>query len=408
VATEANDLPRYPIVEHDDLSMDPVYRELQGRGPFKARLPYGEPIWIVTRYEDAKTAYGDRRLGKAPGLGRDTPRMYGIKHGADPSRLDNMDPPDHTRVRRLASAAFAPAKIRSMAGWVEGMTSQLLDDVTTRGHGADFMELFAWKLPLQVITGILGAPEESIPQYKAWVDSITGPDTPSLEQRMEAYEAMKGAIRSLIAERREAATDDLLSALVEARDNDDRLSEEELVNLSMTLFLGGFETTAAQLGSAVWTLMAHHHLWQELLADSELLPAAVEELWRWIPSFRHGRPMIRWTKEEVELSDGVVIPEDEPVLAEHQVANRDETVFPHGDELDFHRPTPAGHLSLAWGAHRCMGAHLANLEVEIALRALLERFPTLDLTVAPDDVKWSRSTFLRSAVELPVTWAGAR
>ena len=150
--------------------------------------------------------------------------------------------------------------------------------------------------------------------------------------------------------------------------------------------------------------MAHRERWQELLDDPELLPAALEELWRWIPSFRHGQPMIRWANEDVELSGGVVIPAGDPVLPEHMVANRDESVFPHGLELDFHRKLPEPHLSLAWGAHRCMGAHLANLEVEITLRSLLERFPTLGLTVAPEDVKWSRDTFLRSAAELPLTW----
>jgi cytochrome P450 len=397
------ELPKYPIVEHDDLSMDPAYRELQHAGPFKAQLPFGEPIWIATRYEDVKTVYGDRRFGKAMGYGRDTPRLHGMSHGSDASRLDNMDPPDHTRVRRLASVAFTPAQIRAMTPWIEGMTAELLDDVAARGPGADFMSLFAWKLPLQVIAGLLGVANESIPTFKAWIDQMTGVDS-ALELRMEAYESMRQYVRGLIAERRETSTDDLLCRLVEARDNDDRLSEDELVNLSMTLFLGGFETTAAQLGSSVWTLMAHRDLWQALLDDPDVMPAALEELWRWIPSFRHGQPMIRWANEDVELSGGVVIPRGEAVLPEHQVANRDEAVFPRGAELDFHRKRPELHLSLSWGPHRCMGAHLANLEVEVTLQTLLERFPTLDLTVAPEEIKWSRQTFLRSAAELPLTW----
>lgn len=397
------DLPRYPFVEPDDLTIDPRYEELQQQGPFKAQMAFGEPIWVATRYEDVKTAYGDRRFGKAIGVGRDTPRMHEMAHGTDPSRLDNMDPPDHTRVRRLASTAFAPARIREMAGWIEQMTKELLDDVTAAGPGADFMALFAWKLPLQVISGILGIEDEVIPRFKAWIDQMTGLDS-TLEQRYEAYENIRGHVRGLIAERRAAAADDLLYVLVSARDDDDRLTEDELVNLSTTLILGGFETTAAQLGSSVWTLMAHRDQWEELLEDPELLPAALEELWRWIPSFRHGRPMIRWANEDVELSGGVVIPAGEPVLPEHQVANRDESVFPHAHELDFHRRDPAPHLSLAWGPHRCMGAHLANLEVEITLRALLDRFPTLGLTVPAEDVVWTRQTFLRSCETLPLTW----
>jgi cytochrome P450 len=114
--------------------------------------------------------------------------------------------------------------------------------------------------------------------------------------------------------------------------------------------------------------------------------------------------MIRWAFEDVELPSGQLIPANEPVLAEHQVANRDESAFPHAHELDFHRSDPNPHLSLAWGSHRCMGAHLANLEVEITLASILDRFPNLELTVAPEDIKWSPSTFLRSCSELPVTW----
>src|SRR5262249_49529968 len=154
-----------------------------------------------------------------------------------------------------------------------------------------------------------------IPTFKAWIDQMTGVDS-TLEQRMEAYENMRGFVRGLIAARRETTTDDLLCKLVQARDHDDRLSEDELVNLSMTLFLGGFETTAAQLGSSVWTLMAHRDRWRELLDDPDVLPAALEELWRWVPSFRHGQPMIRWANEDVELSGGVVVPAGDPVLPE--------------------------------------------------------------------------------------------
>ncbi len=398
-----SELPSYPLVQHDDLSMDPAYRELQLKPVFKAQMPLGVPIWVATRYEDCKTVYGDRRFGKAMGYGKDRPRLHGDAHSSDTTRLDNMDPPDHTRVRRLASKAFAPAQIRSMSGWIEGITEELLDDVERKGEGADFVELFVWKLPLRVISGILGAPDEDIPRLRAWVVQMTGPSS-TTAQRRAAFATMQGYVRSLIAVHRESPSDTLLSLLVQAREDDDRFSEDELVNLSMTLFLGGFETTAAQLGNTVWTLMAHRQRWEELLAVPDLVPNAIEELWRWIPSFRHGNPMIRWAAEDVELSEGVVIPRGDPVLPEHMVANRDETVFENGWELDFRRGDPAPHLSLSWGSHRCMGARLAGLEVESTLRALLNRFPMLHLGVAPENVEWSTTTGLRSPVALPLTW----
>jgi cytochrome P450 RapN len=403
VPSDPNELPAYPIISHNDISLDPRYLELQQGLPFKAKMPFGEPIWIATRYDDVKFVYGDRKFGKGPGIGRDTPRMHGMDIGTDPSRLDNMDPPNHTRVRRLASAAFTPAKIRDMTGWIQGMADELLDDIEKAGKGADFMELFAWQLPLRVVTGILGAADEQIPSFKHWVDDMTGVDS-TMEQRIQAHHDLGDAVSELINERRTAPKEDLLSVLVQARENDDRLSEQELQNIAMTLFLGGFETTAAQLGSTVWTLMKHRDRWEELRDERDLMDAALEELWRWIPSFRHGSPMIRWAFEDVELPSGQVIPANEPVLAEHQIANRDESAFPHAQEIDFHRSDPNPHLALAWGSHRCMGAHLANLEVEITLSSLLDRFPNLELTVPADDITWSPKTFLRSCEVLPVTW----
>lgn len=396
-------LPSYPPVVTDDLTVDPVFTELQRSGPFKAQLPLGEPIWIATRYDDVKTIHADRRFGKSMGYGHDTPRLKGHAHGSDPTRLDNMDPPNHTRVRRLASHAFAPQQIRGMAGWIEGMTSDLLDEVVAAGQEADLVDILTWQLPLQVITGILGAPPAMIPVLKDLVDRLTSPIS-ELEQKMEAYSAMKDIVRGLIVERREAPTDDLLNNLVQAQDDDDRFDDDELVNLSMTLFLGGFETTAAQLGNTIWTLLAHRDLWEELLDDRELVPAAMEELWRWIPSFRHGNAMVRWANEDVELSGGVVIPKGEAVLPEHVVANRDDSVFQNGSQLDFHRPDPQPHLALAWGTHRCMGARLAHMEVESVLVALLDRFPKLDLAVAPEEVAWSPTSGLRSPASLPVTF----
>jgi cytochrome P450 len=401
--TDAAAAMPYPFVRHDDLTVDARYRELQQRGPIMVELPYGEPLWLATRYTDAKTVYGDSRFGKALGVGRDTPRMHELRHGDDPTMLVNMDPPAQTRVRRLTFAAFSPAKIRSLRSWVEGIADELLDGMLRDGSPADFSAHVAWSLPLKVITGILGVREADIPTFRVWVDELVGVDTPN-ERRGELYVSLTDYIRSLVAERRERSTDDLLSVLVQARDAEDRLSEDELISLAFALFLAGFETTAAQIGSTVYTLLAHRDLWQELVDDRAVMPAALEELWRWIPSFRYGTPMIRWASEDVELSDGVVIPAGHAVLAEHEVANRDESVFPHGWELDFHRVAPQPHLSLAWGAHRCLGAHLAHLELEVTLERLLDRMPALDLAVAPENVKWSPTTFLRSVQELPVTW----
>jgi cytochrome P450 len=403
VTTTEKEIIQYPIVRPDDLTIDPLYRELQKQGPIKVQMPYGEPCWLATRYQDVRTAYTDPRFSKEIGVDRDIPRLDAtLRHGGA-SSIANMDPPRHTRLRRLTLPAFSRSQIHDRRAWVEGLADKLLDRMVEHGKPADFESIYAWKLPLHIITGILGIPEEEVPSYRGWVDDLMSIDT-AQDRKLKALGNLTEYIHRLIAVRRERSSDDLLSVMVRARDEGDRLSEDELFSLFLAIFLAGFETTAAQLGSTVYALMTHRHLWQELLDDRTIMPAALEELWRWIPSFRHGMPRIRWAKEDVELSGGVVVPAGEAVLPEHQVANRDESVFPHGWELDFHRVDPAPHLSLAFGAHLCLGAQLAHLEIEVTLEKLLQRFPTLELAIPSDDVEWSSSTFLRTPAALPLTW----
>jgi cytochrome P450 len=403
VSTPTQETIEYPIERYDDLTVDQRYLDLQAQGPVRAKLPYGEPCWVATRYDDVKVVYGDKRFGKAYGVGRDTPRMFPMHVADDPTLLANMDPPDHTRVRRLTLGAFSASRTESLRGWVEGLADELLDDMAAGDQPADWEKVYAWELPLRVLTGILGVSRDEVPMFKGWIDELVGFDT-APERRGEVHHSLIGYIRGLIEQRRAAPTEDLLSVLVQARDADDRLSEDELVNMSMVLFLAGFETTAAQIGSTVYALMTHRDRWDELVAHPALLPPALEELWRWVPAFKHGSCMVRWAMEDVELSGGVVIRKGDCVVPEHQLANRDESVFPHGDQIDFHRNDPAPHLSLAWGAHRCLGASLAQLELEITLQKLTRRFPTLELAVPAAEVPWSARTFLRSPESLLLTW----
>jgi cytochrome P450 RapN len=404
MAGASSEILRYPIVRHDYLTIAPEYMELQRtRGTARVQLDYGEPAWVVTRYHDVRTVYGDRRFVKELGKGHDTPRMIPNYHGDDPSLLAHMDPPRHTRIRRLASGAFSPGQMRKLSGWVDGLADDCFDDLEKAGPGADVIEHVSWNLPLRVITGILGIPEPEVPMFRGWIDQIMSSDR-TQEEKAAAYVSIMDYNRQLLAARRATPHDDLLGLMVQARDHDDQLTEDELLKLAFSLYLAGFETTAAQIGSTAFTLLAQRDLYEELQSDPDLLPAAIEELWRWIPSFRHGWPMLQWASEDVELSDGTVIPAGEAVVPEHQIANRDETVFPDGGRIDFHRVQPEPHLSLAWGPHRCMGAFLAQLEIQHTVRGLLRRFPTLELAVPAEEVPWSKATFLRSPASLPVTW----
>lgn len=404
MAIETSELIDYPIVVDRALDVDPIYKEFQKKGLVKVKLPFGEPCWLATRYEDARAVYGDRRFGRVLGLPRDAPGVWiGAVMAKDPTMLVNMDPPEHTRLRRLTSGAFSPRRIGALRDQVQEMVDSLLAGMAEHGGPVDFVQSFARQLPPRVLTLILGVPVSEAQQFRTWIDTMTGFDTDA-DVRQATIEVVNEYVRNLIAHRRSEETEDLLHMLVHARDDDDRLSEDELFNLSLSIWLGGLETTVNQLGTTIFTLMTHRDQWQELLDDRALLPAALEELWRWIPSFKYGVPFPRWASEDLELSGGTVIRAGEPVLPEHSVANRDESIFPNGWDLDFHRTDPRPHLSLAFGAHRCMGAHLAHLQIELALASILRRFPTLELAVQPDEVRFSDSTFMRSVEALPIIW----
>lgn len=403
MTTTNDDLIQYPFAEDQALDVDPAYRDLQRKGPVRVKLPHGEPCWLATSYEDVRMVYGDRRFGRAAGLEHDPPGMYPGELVKNPTMLMNMDPPEHTRMRRLTSGAFSPRRIAEMEPWIQGLVDQLLDDMEAAGPGVDFVSAFAEQLPVKVLVGILGVPEGDAMRFRGWVDTMSAVDA-EVSTKIEARDLLYDYLRGLIAERRERHTDDLLSALVHARDKDDRLSEDELLNLCLALWSGGFKTTLMQLGTTLFALMTHRDHWQELLNEPDLLPGAMEELWRWIPSFRYGYPFARWASEDVELSGGVVVRAGEPVLPEHAVANRDEAVFPNGWELDFHRRDPKPHLSFAFGPHHCMGAHVATLQLRLSVESLLRRFPGLELAIPEGEVQWSSKALMRAVEELPVTW----
>jgi cytochrome P450 len=392
----------YPLVDDDELVVSPKYFELQARGPVRVQLPYGPACWVATGYEDCRLVHADRRFVKELGVGLTIPRNFPMSP-LDPSMLANMDPPRHTRIRKLTTAAFARPRIRGMKEWVASIADELLDAMAAGGGPADFVSAYATQLPNLVVTGILGVPREDVPTFRAFIDDMLDPNG-TAATRDAASAKLNDYIRGLVVSRRVQSTNDVLSDLVSARDDDDRLTEDELVMLCQSLFLGGFETTVAQLGSTFYTLLKRRDRYAELVEDRDLVPAALEEMWRWVPTTKYGNPMPRWAAEDVELSHGVVIPQGDIIFGERAVANLDESVYPHALDIDFHRVDPAPHLTLGWGPHHCVGANLAHMEIEITFEKLLERFPDLALAVPAAEVEWSRRRLLRCPEALPITW----
>ncbi|MCF3961037.1 cytochrome P450 [Streptomyces fuscigenes] len=387
----------YPFNEGDGLALHEAYADArEGAGMIRVQLPHGGPAWLATRYEDARFVLGDLRFSRAMAVGNTEEPRYNSAV-AQPSIL-SMDPPDHTRLRTLVSRAFTRHQVEGLRPWVRTLTSDLLDEMVASGSTADLVESFALPLPVAVICELLGVPAEDRPKFRVWSDALLSTTRLTEEELRHNQEQLTGYIAQHVAERRARPQDDLISGLIEARDAKDRLSEDEMVSLCLAILVAGHETTASQIPNMVWTLLGHHEQWQRLVDAPDLVPAAVEELMRWIP-LASGGFFPRYAKEDIEVG-GVLVREGEPVLVSLGAANRDPAKFEDPDVIRFDRPANQ-HLGFGHGVHHCLGAQLARMELQEALRALVTRVP--QLRVAGDAV-WKRQMLVRAPRSLPVGW----
>lgn len=390
----------YPFAAYDRLNLHSLYRRLQVHEPLcRVHMPYGEPAILVTRFEDVKTVLGDPRFGRSVPEGHDQPR---ITPEILPMGLMEMDSPDHTRIRRLISAAFSPRRAEQQRSGAIQLAKTLIDGMIAAGPPADLVQHFSVTLSIGVICNLLGLSYEDRDEFHQWVVTMNEMlPSNGAQMRMENIGKLTSYIAGLVVQRRSKPTDDLISELVLARDEDDRLSEEELIFLCMLLLVAGYETTSNQISNFVYLLLTHPDHITLLKERPELLPTAVEELLRFTPlstsaAFPH------YAKAEVKLSGGVVA-EGQPVLTSISAANRDPTVFEDPDRLDITRPT-INHLSFGYGAHHCVGASLARMELQVALDLLLDRLPGIRLAVDANNVSWKPNLLFRGPMELPITW----
>jgi cytochrome P450 len=312
-----------------------------------------------------------------------------------------LDPPDHTRLRRLVSKAFTPRRVERLRPRVQTLVDELLDAVVPTG-AIELIEDLAYPLPVQVISELLGVPPEDHERFKGWSrdlargldpDFILPPEV--LERRQEAIDAFSAYFLELIAERRRAPRDDLLSALVAAEDEGDRLTEQEVLSTCTLLLVAGHETTVNLIANGALALLRHPDQLQRLREDPSLARSAVEELLRYDPPVQMtGRVAL----EDIEL-DGATLEKGTFGLLLLGSANRDPAAFPDPDRLDLGR-TDNHHLSFGFGTHFCLGAPLARLEGEVALTTLVQRGP--DLALATDAPRYKENLILRGLEALPL------
>ena len=368
----------------------PVYG---GIGPETRRS-----FWFLTRYQDVVVSL------RNPLLGREWQRLppdVRDQHDFDePESLElvnrhllNLDPPNHSRLRRLVSHAFTSKRIHDLGPRIRSLTSDLLEDLE---DGDDLVEKVALPVPVTVIAELLGVPIDDQKHFRGLVDRMLRPV--SDQDSMNAGFEFLGYVNGAIEHRRKSPGEDLLSALIHLEDEGDTLDHSELLSMIQLLLIAGHETTVNLIGNGMVELMRHPGERDRLVADLDLLPPAIEEMLRFNGPVETSFP--RFAYEDLKIA-GVEIPQGDMVIPVLLAANNDPRRFPDPETFDITRE-PNRHVAFGFGIHYCLGAPLARLEAAIVVGSLLERWPRIDFASDPDDLEWSSGFFLRGVRHLPV------
>jgi cytochrome P450 len=382
------------------------YARLRGEAPVHpVKLPTGQTVWLVSRYDDVVALLKDARLVKNQRSAEGSrpfsrlPGIFGFLQAIERNMLD-LDAPDHTRLRGLVHLAFTPRLVERMRTRVESLADELLSRGLATGR-MDLIASYALPIPATVISEMLGIPSADQVRFHKWSSAIVASTAgPNLFRVLPAIWSFVRYIRRVIAAKRARPQDDLISALVQAEEAGDRLREDELVAMVFLLVVAGHETTVNLIGNGALALLQFPEQLARLRDDPALDATAVEELLRFYSPVEVSTE--RYAREPIDVA-GVTIPQGALVYGVLSSANRDETQFEKPDALDLGRERNR-HLAFGQGIHYCLGAPLARLEGQIALRRLLERVPTLRLAVPESSLRWRKGLNLRGLETLPVTW----
>ncbi len=386
----------------------PFYAQLRAEAPVfpvTVSMPTRQRAWLIARYSDVLDVLKDARFTKnpynamSPEQLKKRPWVPSMFKPLEQNMLD-LDGPDHTRLRALVHKAFTQRLIEQMRDQVQVLTNELLDAAEPKG-GMDLIADFALPLPLTMIGRILGVPAEDNHKFHRWTKTLVSAGTnkyyfvviPSLIRFM-------GYLKKLIKERRAYPKDDLVTALVQAKDGSDQLSGDEVLAMIFLLLVAGHETTVNLIGSGSLALLEHPDQLEKLRNEPAVIKPAIEELLRFVCPVEMATE--RYAREDITIA-GTTIPRGELVLAVIGSANRDANYFDNPDSLDVTRENNK-HLAFGQGVHYCLGAPLARLEGQIAISTLVQRMPNLRLSIAPDQLRWRGGIILRGLEALPVSF----
>ena len=385
----------------------PIFAAMRAADPIYAhQAPDGSTVWYITRYDDVLAILKDtehfikdpRNIGAAALLAHKAP----APNQAINQNMLFSDPPDHTRLRALVNQAFTARRVEGMAWQIQTIATQLLDQGQSQGQ-MDLIAAYALPLPVIVISDMLGIPAADREEVCDWSQSIISPGRQRLSYsaRRRRVRAFLTYLREIFADRRRQPQDDLMSALVQAEQAGDKLTEEELSSMVALLLVTGHETTVNLIGNGVLALLQQPEQLARLQANPGLIDKAVEELLRFDGPVETSTT--RWARCDVAFG-GQLIRQGDIVRVVLTSANRDPTHFADPDRLDLTRPDCNRHLAFGHGSHYCLGAPLARLEGRIALTSLFQQLPNLRLNTPADQIKWRSGVLFRGLERLPVAW----
>ncbi|MET9294827.1 cytochrome P450 [Streptomyces sp. NPDC003077] len=394
----AEALEHFPFDDGHGIEVNERFRELRQReGLLRVRLAYGEPTWLVTRYADARLVLGDARFSRAMSVGRDYPRQ---EEATDLAGLITLDAPEHTRLRKLLVKALSRSRMEAQRPTVHAAADDLLSAAMDAGPGMDIVTDYVQPMTVRSICDLLGVPASDREAFASTSAALLPGSAVGAEDMQRRFDALRACIERLITERRARPRDDLMSALIQARDEEDWLTDTELVELVVSTMLARFEAIITQIPNCVYVLTrGDRALWNRLRANPAELPAAAEELMRYNASAGAGL-FVRYAREDVNVG-GTLVRAGEALTVAVESANHDPARFEDPDAIDFTRP-PGGHLTFGHGAHHCVGAQLGRIDLQEGLRVLLTRAP--ELTVR--DIRWRVRPHIRGPEAMRVTWQG--
>ena len=391
---------QFPFADMSGPGPAPTLAGIVAAGPV-ARIdtPTGVPAWLVSDPEEVRRVLVDPRFSRAAYANDPEAQILAV-----PQLVGGMaaaDGADHARLRRLVAGAFTTRRVEAVRPFVRARVAELLEEFTAVGPGTDLVELFATPLPVMAVCEWIGVPYEDRAEFFGGTETLLNVFAYSPAEADERRSRMIGYLLRLIEQKRRSPGEDLLSDLVAISDSDgERLSAAELVGLAVFLLGAGLETTAQQICLSVLVLLEDRPQWERLRAEPELIPGAVEELLRYVPTVPGSLP--RRATEDVVVG-GVEIRAGEVVLVAFATPNRAPGTVADPDRLDVTR-AGAPHLTFGHGMHRCLGAPLARVVLQEALAGLLDHLPDARLAVPASEVEWRQGHAARGPVTLPLTW----